>query len=333
MSAIAVESRSQMRAGEEEEQPRKQYSTRRSSRNIFDEILRVGHDEDFEPHINDKFVASSAPAGSQEKIDVLAWRVEMGYPLWHDEDRVDYSGITGKIAAVVAKRDADNADNPSDRGSSESEGTSTSDRSSKDKRRYTGKVSSLKRSSLQDVVKGAEVERQAGLAKKRQRVEAEASPNFDAIAPDSKPLSAKEIVSQERAAIKKRSIKKTTFTRQAADSQKDAAPDASLTPKITELATLDSAELPELQPSIQSNQPMVVGMAALQTNSDYSSTAEIASLKAPACATDDEAMVLRVYDSLKQAVSGRGITESALKEFTNQNRRLLSVLLPGEVSA
>ncbi len=40
---------------------------------------------------------TDAPAGSPEKIEILRRRVELGQPLWHDDDRVDYSGLTGAI--------------------------------------------------------------------------------------------------------------------------------------------------------------------------------------------------------------------------------------------
>jgi hypothetical protein len=65
--------------------------------NVFEAILKFGHDEDFVPAANEFFVSTDAPAGSQEKIDVLRRRVEQGHPLWHKEDRCDYSGLTGAI--------------------------------------------------------------------------------------------------------------------------------------------------------------------------------------------------------------------------------------------
>ena len=45
----------------------------------------------------DDFQPTDAPAGSAEKIDVLAKRVERGQPLWHDDDRNNYEGLTGAI--------------------------------------------------------------------------------------------------------------------------------------------------------------------------------------------------------------------------------------------
>ena len=66
-------------------------------RNVFDAILKYGHDEDFDPIAGDEFIATDAPAGSPEKIDVLRHRVELGLPLWHEEDRSDFSGLTGAI--------------------------------------------------------------------------------------------------------------------------------------------------------------------------------------------------------------------------------------------
>lgn len=66
-------------------------------KNVFEAILRYGHDEDFVPNKDDKFVPTDAPAGSNDKIEVLRRRVELGQPLWHTTDRVDYSGLTGAI--------------------------------------------------------------------------------------------------------------------------------------------------------------------------------------------------------------------------------------------
>jgi len=65
--------------------------------NVFETILKYGHDEDFVPRVDDGFQPTTAPAGSREKLDILAERVRLGYPLWHDEDRADYSGLTGAV--------------------------------------------------------------------------------------------------------------------------------------------------------------------------------------------------------------------------------------------
>ncbi len=65
--------------------------------NVFEVILKYGHDEDFVPRVDDDFVATNAPAGSEEKLRILAERVKRGYPLWHDADRFDYSGLTGAV--------------------------------------------------------------------------------------------------------------------------------------------------------------------------------------------------------------------------------------------
>ncbi|MCP4193576.1 MAG: hypothetical protein GY768_23430 [Planctomycetaceae bacterium] len=66
-------------------------------RNVFEAILKYGHDEDFAPLKSEEFEATEAPAGSAEKIDILRNRVESGDPLWHMEDRSDYSGLTGAV--------------------------------------------------------------------------------------------------------------------------------------------------------------------------------------------------------------------------------------------
>ena len=65
--------------------------------NVFEAILKYGHDEDFVPYPSNDFEASDAPAGSQEKIEELRRRVELGMPLWHSSDRADYSGLTGAV--------------------------------------------------------------------------------------------------------------------------------------------------------------------------------------------------------------------------------------------
>ncbi len=66
-------------------------------RNVFEAILECGHDEDFAPVVSEEFGASDAPAGSVAKLDVLAHRIKMGVPLWHEDDRSDYSGLTGAV--------------------------------------------------------------------------------------------------------------------------------------------------------------------------------------------------------------------------------------------
>ncbi|MGW8257405.1 MAG: hypothetical protein ACWGMZ_07975 [Thermoguttaceae bacterium] len=66
-------------------------------RNVFEAILVCGHDEDFTPLESNGFVPTDAPAGSRAKLDILAERVLRGEPLWHPEDRSDYSGLTGAV--------------------------------------------------------------------------------------------------------------------------------------------------------------------------------------------------------------------------------------------
>ncbi|MCR9292696.1 MAG: hypothetical protein NXI32_08255 [bacterium] len=66
-------------------------------KNVFEAILKYGHDEDFDPAVSEDFLPTDAPAGSSEKIEVLRQRVMCGQPLWHRDDRVDYAGLTGVI--------------------------------------------------------------------------------------------------------------------------------------------------------------------------------------------------------------------------------------------
>ena len=67
-------------------------------KNVFEAILKYGHDEDWLPdNQQSQFECTDAPAGSQEKIEILRRRIELGLPLWHDNDRFDYNGLTGAI--------------------------------------------------------------------------------------------------------------------------------------------------------------------------------------------------------------------------------------------
>lgn len=65
--------------------------------NVFEAILKYGHDEDFVPDEGDTFDATDAPAGSDAKIELLRSRVQSGQPLWHNADRCDYTGLTGAV--------------------------------------------------------------------------------------------------------------------------------------------------------------------------------------------------------------------------------------------
>ena len=65
--------------------------------NVFEAILKHGHDEDFSPEESEEFDATNAPAGSEDKIEIMRRRIESGVPLWHGHDRVDYRGLTGAV--------------------------------------------------------------------------------------------------------------------------------------------------------------------------------------------------------------------------------------------
>ena len=56
------------------------------------EAIKIG-DWDFEPAPvgEDKFVATAALPGTEEKLAVLAARLEQGLPLWHPSDRRTYA--------------------------------------------------------------------------------------------------------------------------------------------------------------------------------------------------------------------------------------------------
>ncbi len=60
-------------------------------RNVFEIIELYGHDENFEPQATPEFIPTSAPAGSRQKLDILAERIQRGMPLWHPEDSTETS--------------------------------------------------------------------------------------------------------------------------------------------------------------------------------------------------------------------------------------------------
>ena len=67
------------------------------TRNVFEVIEEDGDDTNFVPWMDEKFSPTDAPAGSQQKIDALRRRLELGQPLWHSEDREDYRDLVGAI--------------------------------------------------------------------------------------------------------------------------------------------------------------------------------------------------------------------------------------------
>ena len=73
-------------------------------KNVFEAILKYGHDEDFAPKFDEAFKATQRQPARQ-KLEVLADRVRRGQPLWHDDDRADYSGLTGAIRPQIGLRD------------------------------------------------------------------------------------------------------------------------------------------------------------------------------------------------------------------------------------
>jgi hypothetical protein len=56
------------------------------AKTIFEAITKYGHDEDYEPKPDVLFFPTMFSPGSDEKIEVLRQRVELGLPLWHEQD-------------------------------------------------------------------------------------------------------------------------------------------------------------------------------------------------------------------------------------------------------
>ena len=61
----------------------------RKPSNVFEAIMRLGHDEDFTPATEAE--PTKHVPGSLAKIEVLDQRVARGQPLWHPDDKQDCS--------------------------------------------------------------------------------------------------------------------------------------------------------------------------------------------------------------------------------------------------
>jgi hypothetical protein len=61
-------------------------------------------DNEKEPVGDANFLPTDAPVGSAEKVAVMAERVAKGQPLWHPDDRVDFSGLT-RIMSISRKNE------------------------------------------------------------------------------------------------------------------------------------------------------------------------------------------------------------------------------------
>lgn len=61
--------------------------------NVFQYITENRDCEEYEPDPDGEPKPTEAPPGTQEKIDILRKRMENGEPLWHENDRTDYSGL------------------------------------------------------------------------------------------------------------------------------------------------------------------------------------------------------------------------------------------------
>jgi len=73
--------------------------------NIFDAMLIYGCDDHFEPEIKNWFPPTDEPPGSWAKVEVLRWRAENGFPLWHPSDRVDFNGVSLLVKSEVVEDD------------------------------------------------------------------------------------------------------------------------------------------------------------------------------------------------------------------------------------
>ena len=286
--------------------PHEQGTDTTQSKNVFEEIVLKGDDEAFEPRITSEFIATSAPAGSEQKIDVLKRRLEMGLPLWHDEDRVDYRGINLKVrAAVVPNANEIPLDLVDARANQGDDGTAVEE-SANIEVRHTGRQHhALETDNTMDVEQLAREELNRRLAKKRAELSS-STPSGSAPSSQSRqrPI-ARDIILQERTALLRAGVATPRDPFPGIVNQKRTPPET----------------LP------------LEGQEARKPNEASSSAEERGPLEPLRLPEGEEKRVLRMFLMLKEAQDRGVILPSALTEFTNENRKILSVLVPGEVSA
>lgn len=61
-------------------------------RTVLEALRLHGHDH-FEP--SESGEPTRAPPSTSAKVEALRRRIELGLPLWHEEDRADHEGDTG----------------------------------------------------------------------------------------------------------------------------------------------------------------------------------------------------------------------------------------------
>jgi hypothetical protein len=61
-------------------------------KSVLDAIKMGIWDYEPQPVEETSFTATEAMPGTDEKLEIMAARVESGLPLWHNNDRRDYDG-------------------------------------------------------------------------------------------------------------------------------------------------------------------------------------------------------------------------------------------------
>lgn len=74
--------------------------------NKYEYILRYGN-HPYNEEDTDMFVATDAAPGSPEKIEIMRRRLELGHPIFHENDRSDYGGLGLFLHRVSEQQDND----------------------------------------------------------------------------------------------------------------------------------------------------------------------------------------------------------------------------------
>jgi len=288
-------------------------------RTVFEAIERFGDDANFAPLVTPKarqlFVSTSAAPGSDEKIEVLQRRIELGLPLWHRDDRTDFSGI--KLHKPSSSEDTSNtpptgfaAQDSSVEASACEEVTNyeqtdsiQQDCSIEALDQSDAAVSVIESASMRlgsGEMTEVEERARAALEQKLRRKREALKPNTGRVVHSRKPTSAG----------------------QGGISKAQASPPVQAVHRQPELikngliltSSMQSDVVAQSSPAQQPS-PSTEALAELQVPQS-----------APPTFTQKQREVLRILESLETAVRNNWVTDSALEEFKREHHELLSQL-------
>lgn len=302
-------------------------------RTVFEAIERFGDDANFAPLVTPKarqlFVSTSAAPGSDEKIEVLRRRIELGLPLWHRDDRTDFSGI--KLHKPSSSEDTSNtpptgfaAQDCSVEASACEEATNYEQT---DSIQQDCSIDALDQSDAAvSVIESASMRLGRGNAHSQAYSEARRSGEMTEVEERAR-AALEQKLRRKREALKPNTgrvvhSRKPTSAGQGGISKAQASPPVQAVHRQPELikngliptSSMQSDVVAQSSPAQQPS-PSTEALAELQVPQS-----------APPTFTQKQREVLRILESLETAVRNNWVTDSALEEFKREHHELLSQL-------